>query len=86
MKYASMHMEGYTYNWYLWWKRDNLTYTWNLFKIDFFIGFKESKKTIFLVNLPDYNKSEALMNSHISGNPYQHDYLGCMTKKDSKPI
>ena len=21
VKYASMHMEGYAYNWYLWWKR-----------------------------------------------------------------
>ena len=27
VKYASMHMEGYVYNWYLWWKRDNFSYT-----------------------------------------------------------
>ena len=27
VKYVSMHMEGYAYNWYLWWKRDNFTYT-----------------------------------------------------------
>ena len=22
VKYASMHMEGYAYNWYVWWKRE----------------------------------------------------------------
>ena len=31
VKYASMNMQGCAYNWYLWWKRDNFTYTWNLF-------------------------------------------------------
>ena len=55
-------------------------------KMILLIGFKESKKMNFSVNLPDYNKLEALMNSHISGNPYQHEYLGCLTSKDSKPI
>ena len=50
------------------------------------IGFKESKKMIFSLNLPDYNKSETLRNSHISGNSYQHEYLGYLTNKDSKPI
>ena len=46
VKYASMHMEGYADNWYLWWKRDNFTYTWNLFKNDFlnrFQGIKEDE-------------------------------------------
>ena len=55
-------------------------------KMIFLIGFKESKKMNFSVNLPDYNKLEALMNSHISGNPYQHEYLGCLTSKESKHI
>ena len=32
VKYASMHMEGYTYKLYMWWKGDNFSYTWNLFK------------------------------------------------------
>ena len=87
VKYAWMHMEAYAYNWYLWWKRDNFTYTWNLFKNDFFNRFQEIKsKMNFLVNLPDYSKSETLRNSLINGNPYQHEYLGCLTSKDSKPI
>ena len=55
-------------------------------KMIFLIGFKESKKINFSVNLPDYNRLEALRNSHIIGNPYQHEYLGCMTNKESKPI
>ena len=42
VKYASMHMEGYAYNWYLWWRSDTFTYTWNLFQNGFLIGFKES--------------------------------------------
>ena len=39
-------------------------------KMVFLIGFKESEKMNFLVNLQDYNRSETLRNSHISGNPY----------------
>ena len=39
-------------------------------KMFFLIYFKESKKMNFLVNLLDYNRLEALRNSHISGNPY----------------
>ena len=31
MKYASMLMEGYAYNWYMWWKGEIFSYTWNLF-------------------------------------------------------
>ena len=27
VKYASMHLEGYGYNWYMWWKGDNFSYT-----------------------------------------------------------
>ena len=27
VKYASIYMEGYAYNWYMWWKRDNFSYT-----------------------------------------------------------
>ena len=26
VKDASMHLEGYAYNWYMWWKGDNLSY------------------------------------------------------------
>ena len=55
-------------------------------KMIFLIGFKESKKMNFSVNLPDYNKSKTLRNSHINGNPYRREYLGCLTSKDSKPI
>ena len=55
-------------------------------KMIFLIGFKESKKMNYSVNLPDYNRLEALRNSHISGNPYRHEYLGCLTSKESKPI
>ena len=55
-------------------------------KMIFLIGFKESEKMVFLVNLPDYNKSEALMNSHISGNPYRHEHLGFLTNKELKRI
>ena len=39
-------------------------------KMIFLIGFKESNKMNFSVNLPDYNRLEALRNSHISGNPH----------------
>ena len=55
-------------------------------KMFFLIGFKESKKMNFSVNLPNYNRFEALRNSHISRNPYQHKYLGCLTRKYLKPI
>ena len=55
-------------------------------KMIFLIGFKESKKMNFSVNLPDYSKSETLRISLINGNPYQHEYLGCLTSKDLKPI
>ena len=51
VKYVSMHMEGYTYNWYLWWKRDNFTYTWNLFKNDFFNRFQGFKEDEFFSKL-----------------------------------
>ena len=47
VKYASMHMEGYAYNWYLWWRRDNFAYTWNLFKNDFFNRFPGIKEDEF---------------------------------------
>ena len=86
VKYASMHMEGYAYNWYLWWRRDNFTYTWNLFKKKKFNKFQGTKEDEFLVNLPDYNRLEALRNSHISGNLYRHEYLGFLTSKDLRPI
>ena len=52
-------------------------------KMIFLIGFKESKKIIFSVNLPYYNRLEAFRISHISGNPYRNEYLGCLTSKDS---
>ena len=42
-------------------------------KMIFSIGFKESKKMNFLVNLLDYNKLKTLRNSLINGNPYQHE-------------
>ena len=51
VKYVSMHMEGYAYNWYLWWKRDNFTYTWNLFKNDFFYSFQGIKEDEFFSKL-----------------------------------
>ena len=55
-------------------------------KTIFLIGFKESEKMNFSVNLLDYNRLEALRNSHISGNPYRHKYLGCLTSKYLKPF
>ena len=27
VKYGSMHLEGYAYNWYMWCKGDNFSYT-----------------------------------------------------------
>ena len=51
VKCVSMHMEGYAYNWYLWWKRDNFTYTWNLFKNDFFNRFQWIKEDEFFSKL-----------------------------------
>jgi hypothetical protein len=36
VKYASMFLEGTTYNWYIWWKGRIQSYTWNSFKNDFF--------------------------------------------------
>ena len=51
MKYVAMHMEGYAYNWYLWWKRDNFAYTWNLFKNDFFNRFQGIKEDEFFSKL-----------------------------------
>ena len=35
VKYASMHLEGHSYNWYIWGKGDIFSYTWKLFKNDF---------------------------------------------------
>ena len=55
-------------------------------KMIFLIGFKESRRMNFLVKLPDYNRLDVLRNSHISGNPYRHEYLGCLTRKELKPI
>ena len=70
MKYALIHMEGMpiigTYG-----GRELIFPTpGTCSKMIFFIVFKESKKMNFLVNLPDYNKSEMLRNSLINGNPY----------------
>ena len=55
-------------------------------KMIFLIGFKESQKMNFSESLQDYNRMKALRNSHIIGNPYQHEYLGYLTNNDSKPI
>ena len=44
-------MEGYAYNWYLWWKRDNFAYTQNLFKNDFFNKFQGIKEDDFFNKL-----------------------------------
>ena len=44
-------MEGHTYNWYLWWRRDNFTYTWNLFKNSFFNSFQGIKEDEFFSKL-----------------------------------
>ena len=41
VKYALMYMEGYAYNWYLWWKRDNFPTPRTCSKRIFLIGFKE---------------------------------------------
>ena len=55
-------------------------------KMIFLKGFKESQKMNFSEILPDYNKKKASRNSHISGNPCPHEYLGYLKKYDSKPI
>ena len=40
VKYASLHLDGYAYNWYMWWKGENLSYNWRQFKNDFFKRFQ----------------------------------------------
>ena len=40
VKYASMYMKGYAYNCYMWWKGDNFSYSWNLFKNHIFKRFQ----------------------------------------------
>jgi len=40
VKYASMHLEGNAYNWYMWWKVEKISHTWRLFKNDFFKRFQ----------------------------------------------
>ena len=50
VKYASMHIDSYAYNWYLWW-RDNFTYTRNLFKNDFLNRFQGIKEDEFFSKL-----------------------------------
>jgi hypothetical protein len=58
-KYASMYLEGTTYNWYLWWKGRVRSYNWNSFKNDFFKRFQGISEKYFFQNSPDYNKKEA---------------------------
>jgi hypothetical protein len=40
VKYASMHLEGEAYNWYMWWKKENHSYNLHSFKNDFFKRFQ----------------------------------------------
>ena len=70
VKYVSIHMDRYAYNWCLWWKREIFPTPGTCSKMIFLIGFKESKKMNFSINLPDYNSLEGSRNSHISGSPY----------------
>ena len=76
VKYASMHLENHAYNWYMWWKGDNFTYTWNLFKNDFLKRFQESIKRNFSRRLLGYSKKEMPKNSHTNGNHSLPEYLG----------
>ena len=47
LKHVSMHLEGHTYNWYIWWKGDKFSYTWKLFKNDFLKRFQGITKYKF---------------------------------------
>ena len=51
-------MEGYAYNWYLWWKKYNFTYTWNLFKNDSFNRFQGIKEDEFFSKLTKLHQVE----------------------------
>ena len=86
VKYALMHMEGYAYNWYLWWRRDNFTYTWNFFKNDFFNRFQGIKEDEFFSKLTILQQVGSVEEFTHHWESYRHEYLGCLTNKDSKTI
>ena len=87
VKYASMHMEGYTYIINTYGGREIILPTvGTCSEMISLIGFKESNKMKFPVKLPDYNRLEVLSNSHFSGNPFRYEYLGFLTRKYLKPI
>ena len=86
VKYASIHMEGYAYNWYLWWKRDNFTYTWNLFKNNFFNRFQGIKEDDFFSKLTRLQQVGSVEEFTHQWECLSTEYLGCLTNKDSEPI
>ena len=51
VKYVFLHLENHAYNWYMWWKGDNFTYTWNLFKNNFLKRFQGINEDDFFLKL-----------------------------------
>lgn len=51
VKYAFMHLEGETYNWYMWWKKENHSYNCHSFKNNFFKRFQGIMENEFFLKL-----------------------------------
>ena len=53
IKYASMQLEGWAYNWYMWWKITTKkgAHNWKTFKKDFFKRFEDLKENDFFANI-----------------------------------
>ena len=51
VKYVPMHLEGDSYNWYIWWKGDNFSFTWKLLKNDFLKRVQGITEDKFFSNL-----------------------------------
>jgi hypothetical protein len=74
IKYASMHLEGEAYYWYMWWKKQITCTTCILLKTVVLRDSMESMKMNSFRNKQNYNKKEVSMNSHINGKISPHDY------------
>ena len=58
VKYVSMQLEGWAYNWYMWWKKmtNICAYSWDTFKNDFFKRFEDVTKKDFFVKITKLQK------------------------------
>ena len=76
IKYASMHLEGNAYNWYLWWKNTTriCLHNWASFKNDLIKRFQGIEEKIFFPKSQGYNKKTVSMSTLVSGKHCQLEY------------